>query len=126
MNLKHENIIRKMSLEEKALMMSGKNTWQTQDFSQYGIPSMMMSDGPHGMRTQLPEACDHLGINESIPATCFPTAATVANTWDEKIGEEIGKALAEEAISMGVHVVLGPGLNIKRSPPCGRNFVYFS
>ena len=126
MNLKHENIIRKMSLEEKALMMSGKNTWQTQDFSQYGIPSMMMSDGPHGMRTQLPEACDHLGINESIPATCFPTAATVANTWDEKIGEEIGKALAEEAISMGVHVVLGPGLNIKRSPLCGRNFEYFS
>ena len=126
MNLKHQSIISKMTLEEKALMMSGKNTWQTQDFPQYGIPSMMMSDGPHGMRTQPPEAGDHLGINASMPATCFPTAATVANTWDEKLGEEIGKALAEEAISMGVHVVLGPGLNIKRSPLCGRNFEYFS
>lgn len=126
MSLKYENIIKRMSLEEKALMMSGKNTWQTQDFPQYGIPSMMMSDGPHGMRTQPPEAGDHLGINASMPATCFPTAATVANSWDVQLGEEIGKALAEEAISMGVHVVLGPGLNIKRSPLCGRNFEYFS
>ena len=126
MGVKYKDIINRMSLEEKALMMSGKNTWQTQDFPQYGIPSMMMSDGPHGMRTQPPEAGDHLGINGSMPATCFPTAATVANTWDEKLGEEIGKALAEEAISMGVHVILGPGLNIKRSPLCGRNFEYFS
>ncbi len=126
MSLKHESIISKMSIEEKALMMSGKNTWQSQDYRQYGIPSMMMSDGPHGMRTQPPEAGDHLGINASMPATCFPTAATVANTWNEALGEEIGKALAEEAISMGVHVVLGPGLNIKRSPLCGRNFEYFS
>ena len=126
MGLKHYDIISQMSLEEKALMMSGKNTWQSQDFPQYGIPEMMMSDGPHGMRTQQPGACDHLGINESIPATCFPTAATVANTWNEALGEEIGTALAEEAISMGVHVILGPGLNIKRSPLCGRNFEYFS
>ena len=126
MSLKHENIIRQMSLEEKALMMSGKNTWQSQDFPQYGIPSMMMSDGPHGMRTQPPGAGDHLGLNASMPATCFPTAATVANTWNESLGEEIGKALAEEAVSMGVHVILGPGLNIKRSPLCGRNFEYFS
>ena len=126
MSLKHEDIIKQMSLEEKALMMSGKNVWQTQDFPQYGIPSMMMSDGPHGMRTQPPGACDHLGINGSMPATCFPTAATVANTWDEALVEEMGKALAEEAVSMGVHVVLGPGLNIKRSPLCGRNFEYYS
>lgn len=126
MSLNYEKIIQQMSLEEKALMMSGKNTWHTVDFPQYGIPSMMMSDGPHGMRTQPPGAGDHLGINESMPATCFPTAATVANSWDEKLGEEIGKALAEEAISMGVNVILGPGLNIKRSPLCGRNFEYFS
>jgi len=126
MSLKYETIIQQMSLEEKALMMSGKNTWQTQDYPQYGIPSMMMSDGPHGMRTQPPEAGDHLGINASMPATCFPTAATIANSWDVQLGEEIGKALAEEAISMGVHVILGPGLNIKRSPLCGRNFEYFS
>ena len=126
MSLKYEHIIAKMSLEEKALIMSGKNTWQTQDFPQYGIPMMMMSDGPHGMRTQPSGVGDHLGLNASMPATCFPTAATVANTWNEKLGEELGKALAEEAISMGVHVVLGPGLNIKRSPLCGRNFEYFS
>lgn len=126
MGLKYEHIIKRMSLEEKALMMSGKDTWQSMDYPQYGIPSMMMSDGPHGMRTQQPGATDHLGINESLPATCFPTAATVANSWNEKLGEEVGKAVAEEAVSMGVHVVLGPGLNIKRSPLCGRNFEYFS
>lgn len=126
MSLKHEDIIRKMTLEEKALMMSGKNTWQSQDFPQYGIPSMMMSDGPHGMRTQPSGVGDHLGLNASMPATCFPTAATVANTWDEELAEKMGKALAEEAVSMGVHVVLGPGLNIKRSPLCGRNFEYYS
>ena len=126
MGLKHEDIIKKMSLEEKALMMSGKNTWQTQDYPQYGIPSMMMSDGPHGMRTQPSGVGDHLGLNASMPATCFPTAATVANTWDEALVEEMGKVLAEEAVSMGVHVVLGPGLNIKRSPLCGRNFEYYS
>ena len=126
MGLKHEDIIKKMSLEEKALMMSGKNTWQTQDYPQYGIPAMMMSDGPHGMRTQPSGVGDHLGLNASMPATCFPTAATVANTWNEALVEEMGKALAEEAVSMGVHVVLGPGLNIKRSPLCGRNFEYYS
>lgn len=126
MSLKHENIIKKMSLEEKALMMSGKDTWQTQDFPQYGIPSMMQSDGPHGMRTQQLGKTDHLGINASMPATCFPTAATVANTWDVELVKEMGKVLGEEAVSMGVHVVLGPGLNIKRSPLCGRNFEYYS
>lgn len=126
MSLKYEAIIRQMSLEDKALIMSGKNAWQTQEFPQYGIPSMMMSDGPHGMRTQQPDKGDHLGINGSMPATCFPTAATVANSWDIELGEEIGKALAQEAVSMGVNVVLGPGLNIKRSPLCGRNFEYFS
>lgn len=125
MSLKHQDIISKMSLEEKALMMSGKSVWQTQDFPQYGIPSMMMSDGPHGMRTQAGEG-DHLGINVSMPATCFPTAATVANSWNVELGEEIGQALADEAVTMGVNVVLGPGLNIKRSPLCGRNFEYFS
>lgn len=125
MSLKYGEIIGKMSLEEKALMMSGKNTWETMDFPQYGIPSMAMSDGPHGLRRQA-GAGDHLGINESLPATCFPTAATIANSWDEKLGEEIGAALAEEAVTMGVNVILGPGLNVKRSPLCGRNFEYFS
>lgn len=125
MSLKYESIIKQMSLEEKALMMSGKNTWETVDFEKYGIPSMAMSDGPHGLRRQA-GAGDHLGLNVSLPATCFPTAASVANSWDETLGEEIGTALAEEAVTMDVNVILGPGLNIKRSPLCGRNFEYFS
>ena len=125
MSLKYGEIIKQMSLEEKALMMSGKNTWETVDFEKYGIPSMAMSDGPHGLRRQA-GAGDHLGLNASLPATCFPTAATIANSWDEKLGEEIGTALAEEAVTMDVNVILGPGLNIKRSPLCGRNFEYFS
>lgn len=125
MALKYEKIIRQMTLEQKAYMMSGKNTWETVSYEQYGIPAMTMSDGPHGLRRQA-GAGDHLGLNGSLPATCFPTAATVANSWDEKLGEEIGTALGEEAVTMGVNVVLGPGLNIKRSPLCGRNFEYFS
>ena len=125
MSLNYESIIKQMSLEEKALMMSGKNTWETVDFEKYGIPSMAMSDGPHGLRRQA-GAGDHLGLNASLPATCFPTAASVANSWDETLGEEIGTALAEEAVTMDVNVILGPGLNIKRSPLCGRNFEYFS
>ncbi len=125
MSLKYEKIIKQMTLEEKARMMSGKNTWETVDFPQYGIPSMCLSDGPHGLRRQAGVG-DHLGLNASLPATCFPTAASVANSWDESLGEEIGTALAEEAVTMGVNVILGPGLNIKRSPLCGRNFEYFS
>ena len=99
MSLKYGEIIKQMSLEEKALMMSGKNTWETVDFEKYGIPSMAMSDGPHGLRRQA-GAGDHLGLNASLPATCFPTAATIANSWDEKLGEEIGTALAEEAVCL--------------------------
>lgn len=125
MSLKYGEIIGKMTLEEKALMMSGKNTWETVDFPQYGIPSMAMSDGPHGIRRQGGSG-DHLGLGKSLPATCFPTAAGVANSWDEELGEAIGTALAEEAVTMNVNVILGPGLNIKRSPLCGRNFEYFS
>lgn len=125
MRLKYEAIIKKMTLEEKALMMSGKNTWGTVDYEKYGIPSMIMSDGPHGLRRQMGTG-DQLGLNASLPATCFPTAATVANSWDEKLGEEIGAALAEEATTMDVNVILGPGLNIKRNPLCGRNFEYIS
>ncbi len=125
MKLQYEQIIKQMTLEEKARMMSGKNTWETVDYEKYGIPSMVMSDGPHGLRRQA-GAGDHLGLNASLPATCFPTAAGMANTWDEKLGEEIGQALAQEAVTMNVNVILGPGLNIKRSPLCGRNFEYFA
>lgn len=123
--MKHKEVIDKMKLEEKAALLSGKGEWQTWDFERLGIPSMYCSDGPHGIRKQA-GAGDHLGLNPSLPATCFPTAATVANSWDPGLGEEIGKALGEEASVQGVNVVLGPGLNIKRSPLCGRNFEYFS
>lgn len=123
--MKHETIINKMTLEEKAAFLSGKNEWQSRDIPRLGIPSIFCSDGPHGIRKQ-EGAGDHLGLNQSVPATCFPTAATMANSWDEQLGEEIGAALGEEASVQGVDVLLGPGLNIKRSPLCGRNFEYFS
>ena len=123
--MKNKELIEKMTLEEKAALLSGKGEWQTWNFDRLGIPSMYCSDGPHGIRKQA-GAGDHLGLNPSLPATCFPTAATMANSWDPELGEEIGKALGEEAAVQGVHVVLGPGLNIKRSPLCGRNFEYFS
>lgn len=123
--MKYRELIEKMTLEEKAALLSGKGEWQTWNFDRLGIPSMYCSDGPHGIRKQA-GAGDHLGLNPSLPATCFPTAATMANSWDPELGEEIGKALGEEAKVQGVHVVLGPGLNIKRSPLCGRNFEYFS
>ena len=123
--MKYGEMIQKMTLEEKAAFLSGKGEWQTWDFERLGIPSMYCSDGPHGIRKQA-GAGDHLGLNPSLPATCFPTAATMANSWDPELGEEIGKALGEEAEVQDVHVVLGSGLNIKRSPLCGRNFEYFS
>ncbi|UGB34837.1 glycoside hydrolase family 3 C-terminal domain-containing protein [Microbacterium sp. cx-55] len=114
-----------LSLTEKAALLSGENTWQTRAIPALGVPRIWMADGPHGVRKQIGSA-DHLGINGSEPATCFPTAATVANSWDESLAEEIGAALGREASEQGVHVLLGPGLNIKRSPLGGRNFEYFS
>lgn len=123
--MKHQDLISKMTLEEKAAFLSGKGEWETRDFARLEIPSIFCSDGPHGIRKQA-GAGDHLGLNPSLPATCFPTAATVANSWNEQLGEEIGIALGEEAGALEVNVVLGPGLNMKRSPLCGRNFEYFS
>lgn len=123
--MKHKQLIDKMTLEEKTAFLSGKTVWQTWDFKRLGIPSIFCSDGPHGIRKQA-GAGEHLGLNASLKATCFPTAATIANSWDEQLGEEIGKALGEEASAQDVQVLLGPGLNIKRSPLCGRNFEYFS
>ena len=123
--MKHKELIDQMSLEEKAAFLGGKNEWQSHSLERLQIPSIFFSDGPHGIRKQAGTG-DHLGLNPSLPATCFPTAATVANSWDEELGEAIGKALGEEAGAQGVHVLLGPGLNMKRSPLCGRNFEYFS
>ena len=105
--------------------MSGANFWNTKGVDRLGIPGMMLTDGPHGLRKQGGKA-DHLGLNKSIPATCYPSAAGLANTWDEALIEEMGTLLGLEAASEGVSVLLGPGVNIKRSPLCGRNFEYFS
>ena len=123
--MKHEELLSKLTPEEKAALLSGKTVWQTRDIPRLKIPSIFLSDGPHGIRKQA-GAGDHLGLNASLKATCFPTAATIANSWDPDLGEEIGKALGEEAAAQDVNIVLGPGLNMKRSPLCGRNFEYFS
>lgn len=123
--MKHSKIVQKMTLKEKAAFLSGKNIWQTRDIKRLNISSIFCSDGPHGIRKQTGDG-DHLGLNASLPSTCFPTAATIANSWDVKLGEELGNALGEEAVSLDVDVLLGPGLNMKRSPLCGRNFEYFS
>ncbi|NLZ95390.1 MAG: glycoside hydrolase family 3 protein, partial [Bacteroidales bacterium] len=123
--LKNYETISKMSLKEKASLMSGANFWNTQGYDHLDIPSIMMTDGPHGLRKQGGKA-DHLGLHNSQKATCFPTAATLANSWDETLLHEVGQYLGKEAYSEHVSVLLGPGLNIKRNPLCGRNFEYFS
>ena len=123
--MKHTELIKKLNLEQKCALLSGETVFTTRDFSEKGIPAITLSDGPNGVRKQA-GAADHLGLNPSVPATCFPTSATVANSWDPALGEEIGEALGEEAAAQEVSVLLGPGLNIKRSPLCGRNFEYFS
>ena len=123
--MKHQDLLNKMTLDEKAAILSGMTEWETRNIDRLNIPSMFCSDGPHGIRKQEGDG-DHLGLNASVPATCFPTAATVANSWDPELGEEIGKALGEEAVALNVNVILGPGLNVKRNPLCGRNFEYFS
>lgn len=117
--------LKNMKLEEKCAFLSGKNHWQSWDFPHLEVPSLFFSDGPHGVRKQLGSA-DHLGLNASQPATCFPTSATIANSWDTQLARQIGAALGAEAASQQVDVLLGPGLNIKRNPLCGRNFEYFS
>ena len=117
--------IKKLTLEEKAALLQGKTVWTTFSFEHANIPEIFLSDGPHGLRKQA-GAADHLGLNASVPATCFPTAAGMANSWNLELAEELGRALGEEAAANDVHVLLGPGLNIKRSPLCGRNFEYFS
>ena len=123
--MKHADIISRMTAEEKAAFLSGKNEWESWNFDRLGIPSIFMSDGPSGIRKQAGEG-DHLGLNPSVPATCFPSSATVCNSWDEDLAQQVGEGLGKEAMAEGVNVLLGPGMNIKRNPLCGRNFEYFS
>ena len=120
-----ELLLKKLTLEEKCALLSGAETFKTRGMPKHGIPQIWLSDGPHGLRKQAGES-DHLGLNPSVPATCFPTASAIANSWDTALGEEIGAALGEEAAAQEVSVLLGPGLNMKRNPLCGRSFEYFS
>jgi beta-glucosidase len=114
-----------LTLEEKAALTSGSEFWYTLGVDRLGIRRVMVSDGPHGLRAQ-PQGGDHIGLNGSVPATCFPPAATVASSWDPSLVYEVGQAIGQEARAINLSVVLGPGVNIKRSPLCGRNFEYLS
>ena len=120
-----ELLLKNLTLEEKCALLSGAETFKTRGMPKHGIPQIWLSDGPHGLRKQAGES-DHLGLNPSVPATCFPTASAIANSWNIALGEEIGAALGEEAAAQEVSVLLGPGLNMKRNPLCGRSFEYFS
>ena len=120
-----EKILRQMTLEDKIALCSGENFWETKKYEKYGIPSLFMCDGPHGLRKQ-ENAADMLGINNSLPATCFPAEVTTAGSWDPELLTEVGAAIGEEAREQSIGLVLGPGANLKRNPLCGRNFEYFS
>jgi len=122
---KARELVAQMTIEEKASLMSGLNFWYLKSIDRLNLPSIMVTDGPHGLRKQANDA-DHLGINKSVPAVCFPTSAATACSYDRELLERIGKAIGEECRQEEVAVILGPGVNIKRSPLCGRNFEYFS
>lgn len=120
-----EDILKELTVEEKASLCQGASFWMTKEIKEKGVPEIMVTDGPHGLRKQTGET-DHLGVNKSVPATCFPSSAAVCNSWDTDLMKELGEALGEECLKEQVSVLLGPGANIKRSPLCGRNFEYFS
>lgn len=123
--MKHQEIISTLSLEQKCALLTGDKSFSSLAIPDAHIPPIEFSDGPHGIRHQQAGA-NHLGLGSSLPATCFPTAVTLANSWDADLIQDVGQALAEEARTQGVQVLLGPGMCIKRSPLCGRNFEYFS
>ena len=120
-----QNLLSELTLDEKAALCSGAGFWHTRAIERLGVPSLAVADGPHGLRVQT-DGGDHLGIESSEPATCFPPAVTLGSTWDVDLARQVGTAIGTEARSCGLDVVLGPGVNIKRSPLCGRNFEYFS
>lgn len=120
-----KEILSKMTLEQKASLCSGADFWHTEAIAELGLPAIMVSDGPHGLRKQ-EEDVDHMGVAESIKAICFPTASAMACSYDRDLLHQVGDALGEECVAEDVDVLLGPGLNMKRSPLCGRNFEYYS
>lgn len=120
-----DQVLAELTLDEKAALTSGSGFWWTHPVERLGIPRLMVSDGPHGLRAQ-PVEGDHVGIGGSLPATCFPTASAIASSWNPALLRSIGEALAQEARACNLSVILGPGINMKRSPLCGRNFEYFS
>ena len=120
-----EKILQEMTLEEKAQMCSGRDFWHSQDVERLGIPSVMMCDGPNGLRKQKGQG-DHLGINESIETVCYPASSAIACSFDRELLKKLGESLGDECQSEQVAMLLGPGVNMKRSPLCGRNFEYFS
>ena len=120
-----QDVLKELTLEEKAALVEGFRFWYTNAIPRLNIPSICLTDGPHGVRKKV-EGSDSLSLDRSYPATSFPTAVNVANSWDESLAYRMGQAIAEECLHYGVHVLLGPGLNIKRNPLCGRNFEYYS
>ncbi len=126
MNPHIKKLLDQMSLEEKAAFCSGADQWHTAALERLHINAVMMCDGPHGLRKESKHQTDTMGIGESVPATCFPTASAMAATWDPELVKKIGAAIAEECRKENVSLLLGPGINIKRSPLCGRNFEYYS
>lgn len=126
--MKHPEIVKKMTLEDKARFCSGYDYWHLESMPELGLPKIMVTDGPHGLRKQNPDkkSSEGVGLGNSVPATAMPTAATTSCSWDTELISEMGKALAQECLKEKVSVLLGPGTNIKRSPVCGRNFEYFS
>lgn len=114
-----------LSLEQKVSLLSGRDFWSTRPLPGAGVPSVVLTDGPHGVRRQV-GGFDHVGLHESLPATCFPPAVAVGSSWDPAVAEQVGAAIGREGRALGVQVVLGPGVNIKRSPLCGRDFEYYS
>lgn len=123
--MENVDLIKKMTLEEKASLCVGGSYWKSKGIERLGIPEIVMSDGPHGLRFSKLDP-KKLGLNDSEVSTCFPTGATIANTWNKELVYKLGKALGLEARSKGINIILGPAINIKRSPLCGRNFEYFS
>ena len=123
--MKHiDQLVAKMTLEEKVSLTAGRDAWSTQPIERLDIPYIWVADGPHGLRRA--PSTDKMGYGDQAPATCFPTASALSATWDVDLLNEVGQALGQESNALGVDILLGPGINIKRSPLGGRNFEYFS